>query len=315
MASVYSKEPIDILRKTIIVVLMIGAMLLLHRFAVPDEHFDPRGLLALGFVILATYTIGELTEVIGLPHITGYLLAGVLLGPSMAYFLHDVYPHLQLPPPLDEGILSHEITEQLSPLNKLALALIALTAGGELKLKELRDGLVHIVGLLVGQAIPVTLGVVACVWGITQLMPESVGPLSALPTPTVLALAGVVASLAFATSPAATIAIINSTGSKGPMARTVLSTVVLKDVIVITSFFVALAISVGLLGVEGAPSLSTSLGRIGLSIAVGVGLGFGIHFYLRFIGAELLLFIVAMIYTFTFLISTVHGEAPLMFIV
>ncbi len=137
MASVYSKEPIDILRKTIIVVLMIGAMLLLHRFAVPDEHFDPRGLLALGFVILATYTIGELTEVIGLPHITGYLLAGVLLGPSMAYFLHDVYPHLQLPPPLDEGILSHEITEQLSPLNKLALALIALTAGGELKLKEL----------------------------------------------------------------------------------------------------------------------------------------------------------------------------------
>lgn len=58
MAGHGSTGSIDILRKTLIVVLLIGAMLLLHRFAQPSEVFDPRGLLALGFVVLAAYTIG-----------------------------------------------------------------------------------------------------------------------------------------------------------------------------------------------------------------------------------------------------------------
>ena len=44
-------------------------------------------MLALGFVVLASYTVGVLGGVIKLPHITGYLLAGLLLGPSFAQLL------------------------------------------------------------------------------------------------------------------------------------------------------------------------------------------------------------------------------------
>ena len=41
----------------------------------------------IGFVILAGFTIGELAEIIRLPHITGYIVAGLLLGPSFASIL------------------------------------------------------------------------------------------------------------------------------------------------------------------------------------------------------------------------------------
>ncbi|MBX2796551.1 MAG: cation:proton antiporter [Myxococcales bacterium] len=308
-------EPLDIVLKAVIVVVLIGAMLALHRFAVPGEGFDPRGLLALGFVILATYTIGELAEEIGLPHITGYLLAGVVMGPSVAEFLHEALPGVSLPSPLDEGILSHDIVGQLSLLNDLALALIALTAGGELKLDGLRRGIAQITGILTGQALLVPLAAVGALWGITQLLPETVPSLSALSPSAILALGAIMASLAFATSPAATIAVINSTGSKGPMAQTVLSTVVLKDVLVVTAFSAAMATAVGLLGTGEPVSLLQSFGEIGTSIVLGVALGGVIHLYLRFIGAELLMFTVAMVYTATFLVEELHGEPALMFIV
>ena len=101
MSGGHGNQPIDTLRKIVIVLLMVGAMLLVHRYAVPGEGFDPRGLLALGFVILATYTIGELAEAVGLPHITGYLLAGLALGSSAAEFLHQALPGVPIPPPLD----------------------------------------------------------------------------------------------------------------------------------------------------------------------------------------------------------------------
>ena len=48
---------------------------------------DPTAMLALGFVVLACFTIGALVDVIKLPHITGYLVAGILFGPSIGHFI------------------------------------------------------------------------------------------------------------------------------------------------------------------------------------------------------------------------------------
>lgn len=315
MSASAHNQPIDILKKTVIVLFMVAGMLLIHDWASPGEGFDPRGLLALGFVILATYTIGELVEVVGLPHITGYLLAGLVLGSSAAEFVGHSLPGLHLPPPLDEGILSGAIIDQLAVLNDLALALIALTAGGELKLDGLRRGAKQIMGILSAQLLLVPVGAVVTLFGITTFLPQAVPALSSLPMPAIAALGAVIASLAFATSPAATIAVINSTQSKGPMARIVLSTVVLKDVIVVTAFSAATALAVSVLGTGESVSLLVSLGEIAASMAVGVALGGAIHLYLRYIGAELLLFVVAMIYTATFLMEELGGEPALMFIV
>ena len=127
---------IDVLRKSVIIGCLVASLILLHRFAAPSGEFDPTGMLALGFVVLASYTVGELVGVIKLPHITGYLFAGLLLGHSFAHFMH--IPSTWAP--FDRGVLNEEVIGQLDLFNTLALALIAITAGGELKIAGLKEG-------------------------------------------------------------------------------------------------------------------------------------------------------------------------------
>lgn len=304
---------VDILRKGALIAVLVAAMLGMHQVAVPPVEFEARGLLALGFIILAAYTIGELAEVIKLPHITGYLLAGLAMGPSVAHLLAGSLP--ALPPPLDEGVLNQEVIDQLVLLDSLALALIALTAGGELRLDELKNGLAQIAGILGGQAVTIAIGTVGFLVLAMQISPDMLPALSAVGVSGVAALGAVVASVSFATSPAATIAVINSTGARGPMARTVLSAVVLKDVLVVIFFSATTAVATGMLGLATDGGFLLSLWHIAQSILVGVAVGGLLHLYMRYVDAELLLFLVGIIYTTTFVAEQIHAEAALVFIV
>src|SRR6186713_1234487 len=76
---------------------------------------------AIGFLLLAGTLMSELLETIGLPHLSGYLLAGIIGGPHV---LH---------------LVDHATVKQLLPVNTLALALIALAGGVELKIETLRS--------------------------------------------------------------------------------------------------------------------------------------------------------------------------------
>ena len=308
-----SAHSVDVLRKGIIVVALLAGVVLLHRYAAPVGG-DPRGLMALGFVILAAYTIGELAEVLKLPHITGYLLAGLLLGPSVAHELSHAFPGT-LPPPFDDGILSEAVIGQLSLLDTLALPLIALTAGGELHLDELKKGLKPIMGVLAGQAVTLMLAFVGFALLIGGLVPGIGLPeVSALSVSQQLTIGLVLGALGLATSAAATIAIILGVGAKGTMTRTVLSVVVLKDVVVVVLFAATTAAAAAAIGAGGDGGLSTAFFHIGLSVVIGVGVGGILHLYLRFIGVERLLFLVALIYTTAFLCGVFHAEVALVFI-
>ena len=315
MAQPAPSQPIDILRKSAILVLLVVAMWLLHRFAVPGGTFDPRGLMALGFIILAAFTVGELVEVIGLPHITGYLMVGMLLGHSVASILAGT--SIALPPPFDHGVLTIGIVEQLGLLDALALALIALTAGGELKLDALKKGLRSILGILGGQVLLTSLAVGGIVWLFSGQLPGLALPALANlgSTTAVLALGGVIASISLATSPAATIAVINGNRAEGPMTQQVLSVVVLKDVIVVIAFSAATVLATGALGVSAETGFLDSVGHIVSSMLVGVALGGVMHLYLHYINMERLLFLVGVIYTTTFVVNSFHGEPALTFII
>ncbi len=313
MSRANSAHSVDILRKSLIVVALVVGVVVLHLYAAPTTT-DPRGLMALGFVILAAYTIGELAEVFKLPHITGYLMAGLLLGPSVAHELAHFLP-IALPPPFDEGILSEAVIGQLSLLDTLALPLIALTAGGELHVDELKKGLKPILGVLTGQTITLMLAFMAFVLVVGGAIPGIGLPaLSALDLPGKLIVGTVLGALALATSAAATIAIILGAGARGPMTRTVLSVVVLKDVAVVVLFAATTAAAAGILGTGADGGLLVSLGHIGLSVVIGVAVGGLVHIYLRFIAVERLLFLVALIYTTAFLCGVLHAEVALVFI-
>ena len=92
MSTGHHQNATDILRKTAIISGLIIMMVVLYRFGPNPQGFDTRGMLVLGFIVLASYTFGELVDVVKLPHITGYLLAGMLLGPS---FWHMLAPSFQ----------------------------------------------------------------------------------------------------------------------------------------------------------------------------------------------------------------------------
>ena len=305
---------VDILRKGLIVAILVAGVVVLHNFATPGD-VDHRGLMALGFVVLAAYTIGELAEVLKLPHITGYLLAGLLLGPSAAHELAHFFPD-QLPPPFDAGILSESVIDQLSLLDILALPLIALTAGGELHIHELRKGLKPILGVLAGQAVALVLAFMGFSLVVGGIIPGVGLPeMSGLELGEQLAVGAVLGALGLATSAAATIAIILGVGAKGPMTRTVLSVVVLKDVAVVVLFAATTAAATAALGSGAEGGLSTAFLHIALSGVLGVAVGGVVHLYLRFIGVERLLFLVALIYTTAFLCGVLHAEVALVFIV
>ncbi len=313
MSAPGSAHSVDVLRKGLIVALLVGGVMLLHQFAAPGP-IDHRGLMSLGFVILAAYTIGELAEVLKLPHITGYLLAGLLLGPSTAHELAHLV-HTPLPPPFDNGILSENVIGQLSLLDTLALPLIALTAGGELHIHELRKGLKPILGVLTGQAVILLLAFMGFALVIGGVIPGIGLPqMSQLDLTGQLAVGTVLGALGLATSAAATIAIILGVGAKGPMTRTVLSVVVLKDVAVVVLFAATSAAATAAVGGGGDGGLSTAFLHIGLSIVLGVAVGGVLHLYLRFIGEERLLFLVGLIYTTAFLCGVLHAEVALVFI-
>ena len=74
----------------------------------------------MGFILLASSVAGSLAARVGLPKITGFLVVGLLAGPSVL------------------GLIPRGALDALHLIDRFALALIALLAGGELKLKALR---------------------------------------------------------------------------------------------------------------------------------------------------------------------------------
>lgn len=326
--------------QALIVLALVLGMVALFRLTGDGSLLEqPRGapgtiaLVAFGFVVLASFTIGRFVDAIRLPHITGYLLAGVLFGESVAHLAGE--PFLGLSEQLFGEGLAGKLREygrvvadgflfsdgkgggtlgSLSVIKTLAVALIAMTAGGELKLESLRQGFKSILGVLLGQSLVMFVlvtGAVALFGGalLTDLPTES----SVLAVS--LGMGLVVAAISLATSPAATIAVVNETQSDGPVTRTVLAAVVLKDVIVVIAFSLAVAVASSTLGIADEVSLGEFLlTHIVFSILGGVALGGIIALYLRFVGRELLLMILAVVYAATLFANDFHLDPVLVFL-
>lgn len=319
MAGSYSMPPpgeeTHARRQITVIVLLLFGMVALYQFEQFAQHtFDPSGMLAFGFVVLASYTIGGLVGQIRLPHITGYLIAGLVFGPSLAKALVG----LALPAPFDKGILNEEVIEQLSLFDSLAVALIALTAGGELKLEGLRKGFRAISSILVAQFVWIGVLVTAFFWLISGVVPYIGLPgVAGLPMAAALAVGAMVASVSLATSPAATIAVITESRAIGSMTKNVLSVVVLKDVIVVVAFAVAqvvVAHQIGIGALEGG-IVSYLLRHIVISILFGAIVVGGLTaLYIRYVNQELLIFVVGVVYLVTFISKQLGWDPVLVFL-
>ena len=249
-----------ILKLTFTLAILFGvAYLSLAAFRVdtPQEQLT----ILMGFVLLAATVAGGLATVVGLPKITGFLVVGIVAGPSVL------------------ALIPLEAVDALRLIDRFALALIAMLAGGELKIHALRSAARSILFT--------TLAVVGVVWVGMTLVFLPVGYLLPFLDDVgftgILALGCLVGIWAANSSPDLTVAVIEETGAKGPLADVVLGVTIVKDVVVIVLFTLVLALAQTVLG-NGAEEggIFLELGReVGGGLALGAVLGWVFSLYLE----------------------------------
>jgi len=228
--------------------------------------------LALGFLIIVAYLFGVLARELGFPALTGNLLAGILFGPSVL------------------GLISHTDIQSLEFINTIALSFIALSAGGELKLKSLRENVRAISGITLSHTLLIFGGTLIVMVPFLNLF--EVQGISGIKTIWMAAI--MLSVVAVAKSPASTIAIIHEYQAKGPFTDVVLggSRVIEKDVLLL------FALAMGVIrGIGGAVPFSLSFliqtfGHIFLSIAAGLAYGGLMILFYRYVAREITVFIV-----------------------
>jgi len=245
-------------------------------------HEGAAGLsLSFGFILIAAYLAGDMLSWTGLPKITGYMAAGACAGPyGLNWIALDTVVGLKL-------------------LDNLALAFIALAAGGGLGLSAIGPRLRSVCCTVMFQAV----GVFAGIFSVMLMARQWFGFLVEAPMAVSVAAAAVTGVLAIARSPSSAIAVISESRARGPFTETTLGVTVIIDVLVIALFAVTVAIAQTAVG-SGAPLnlyfLLTVLLELVASIAAGAGLGWLMGHYIRRVGAELPMVILAAAFVVTF---------------
>lgn len=238
---------------------LIAIAFLVMALDAPAQHRTTATVL-LGFILLVAYIAGAAAAGFKLPRVTGYVLVGIVVGP---YAL---------------GIFTEELVASLRTIDELALALIALTAGGELKLKELRRSFRAIVGMSLGILLAVMIGMFVLVLALKPVTPALADGSWGF----AIAVALILAIWSANSSPDATIAVINESGARGTFTDTILGVTIFKDVLVIVLFAVGLSVARPLVSeVRFDPGL---IGTVGWEVAgaflVGGFLGWAFSLYL-----------------------------------
>lgn len=265
------------------------------RFA-PGIDSEAAMLGALGFLLLAGTLMADLVEVVGLPHLTGYLAAGIVAGPHVL------------------GFISLPTVKRLSPINTLALALIALAGGAELRFEQVRRGFKSLVVATAIQSLAVG-GLVAIAFVAARPLVPFVRELTTGGLIAVAILWGVIAT---SRSPTATLGILSQTRARGPLTSFALAFVMTSDVVVILLLASGMAIARPLLQPGTALSLHefSVLGHeIAAGISVGTTLGLILAAYLRIVGKQLLVVLVAIGFGATEVLKYLHFDPLLTFVV
>lgn len=273
---------------TIFLLMMLLKTSAFYPFANPEKGTS----FALGFILIFAFLFGKQINRVKLPQITGFILAGIVCGPYLLEFL-------------SAGQVS-----DLQIFDGLALSLIALTAGGEMAVERLKGQIKTISALVVFQTVIIIPGFL-----IFGLLGRKFFPFfSDLTTVQAVMVFLLLGTLATATSPSTSIAIITETKSKGKYTDLVLSVAVVKDFIVIVFFALFISLSKPVFFADqgfDTAFLLQILREVGGSVVLGIIVGGGIILYLRYIRLEMTIFVLSIAF-FTYQISHSYGYHPLL---
>jgi len=252
-----------------VVLLALAALVLLTPLG-SEGSLRGRATFCLGFILLFGYYLAQILDRLRLPSITSYILVGLVCGP----FVLD--------------LLSSEVVKSLGRLDDVALAIIALIAGGELRLSMLKTRKGALSSVIVAQilfSMLAAIGVVALLRGRLEWIDTG---------RTVVAVGLLFGLVIVARSPATTIGVVTEMRAKGPMTEVLVGVTVLLDVIVL--FLAALIIPSAETLVSPEQSFSLSFARslaveIAGSVAAGLFFGLLLRVYMRWVIGYLPLFL------------------------
>ncbi|MDX2478825.1 MAG: cation:proton antiporter, partial [Desulfuromusa sp.] len=193
-----------------------------------------------------------------IPRVTGYLLAGLFAGPSFANIFH--LPQLVSPFALGE----------LRIISDIALALILMNIGGQLRTDNLRRWKHRIYLFSIGEAFTTGLLVGLSVFTVNYFIVQStVSALTLLQTSTLYAVfTGIIG---IATAPAATLMVIREYEADGPVTNVLLTLVGLNNLISALAFAIAAQL---LIATDG--SIFTLCYQISMPLILGGTFGFSV---------------------------------------
>ncbi len=243
----------------------------------------------LGLILIVSFLVGKLSLKIKIPMITGFLLTGIFLGP---YLLN---------------IITREGVKNFALINEIALSIIALSAGGELDLRELAKKIGSLSTIIFFQVFMAFIGVGLIFLLLFKyiILPPIVKE-SAVASLSV-AFALLMGTIATAKSPSTTIAIIMETGAEGNLTDTVLAITVLKDVVIIVLFTLSMALASEIALGRGGLDISLFYElflEIIVAILIGLFIGLLLALYYKFVNRYNLLFLIAL----SFLISAFYFQ-------
>ena len=278
------------IRRLVVLMLLVGGAVLLEPLRAPTEGvIAPRSLFLFGILLLTADTFGAIAYDLRLPRLIGYLVAGLALGPSVA------------------GIVPAGVLEDLGMMKRLAVGLIGLLAGAELRISDLRERHRLILLVLAFQ----TTAVLAVLLGAALLLRSWLPFLDGLADGRLFFVALLFAVILTVNSPMITLAILTETRASGPLARTTLGVVLVADVIIILLFTGAFSLAQASLGgaTAGAPEILLRLLReVFGSIAAGAIIGGVLTLYLRFVKRELVVFAVVVVFATAAAAQALHFE-------
>lgn len=201
-------------------------------------------ILSIALILLAGFLMTRITKLAHLPNVTGYILAGVLIGP---YVLH---------------LIPDSVVDHMDFVTDIALAYIAFGVGEYFKRDRLRQNGLRIIVITVLEALMASLLVTLTMIFVFRLsVPFSL-------------LLGAIAS---ATAPASTIMTIRQYKAKGVFVDTLLQVVALDDAVALIAFSICAAIAAAMedtgVGFDAGIVLLPLLYNI-LALIAAVGLGF-----------------------------------------
>jgi len=241
-------------------------------------------LFSVGILLVAGFFIGRLAGKVKLPEITGFIVAGLIMGEAVT------------------GIVPSHMNESLQIVTEVALGLIALTIGSEFYLAKLKKLGKDIILITLVQLI-VTFSVVTIALLIFKLE---------------LPYALLLGAVATATAPAATVAIVQSLRARGLFIDYLYGVVALDDVGCVLIFGIIFAVVSGMLGGGGDHAgyvqILHALLEIGFSICIGFVNGFLIHVatFRRKNSNEILIITLGLLFVFTAVAIVFHLSPLLM---